>query len=40
MVGWAITELYSYVEEKIPAEIEAKLKDVKTLPHGRSCTPC
>ena len=31
LAGWAITELYNYVEEKIPAEIEGKLKDVQTF---------
>jgi carboxyl-terminal processing protease len=31
LAGSAITELYSYVEEKIPDEIAAKLKDVQTL---------
>jgi C-terminal peptidase prc len=31
MAGWAIAELYSYVEEKIPAEIEAKMKDIGTF---------
>jgi len=30
MVGWAIRALYDYVEEKIPAEIEAKLKSLKS----------
>src|SRR3569623_3434087 len=31
LAGSAITELYSYVEEKIPDDIAAKLKDVQTL---------
>ena len=31
MVGWAITELYRSVEEKVPSEIEAQLKDIQNL---------
>jgi C-terminal peptidase prc len=32
MVAWGVRELYSYVEEKVPDKIEARLKNVKTLP--------
>jgi carboxyl-terminal processing protease len=31
MTSWAIRELYNYVEEKVPEEIEKKLKDVKDV---------
>jgi C-terminal peptidase prc len=31
MVGWAIKELYSYVEEKVPEQVAAKLKDAKKM---------
>jgi len=31
MVVWGIRELYSFVEEKVPAKIEARLKNARTL---------
>ncbi len=31
MVGWAISELFGFVEEKIPVAIEAKMKEVQGL---------
>ncbi len=31
MVTWAIRELYSYLEEKVPAKIEKQLKNAKTM---------
>ena len=31
MVGWAITDLYKSREEKVPEDIAAKLKNVKTM---------
>jgi carboxyl-terminal processing protease len=31
MVVWAVRELYNYVEEKVPEQIENKLKNAKTM---------
>ena len=39
LAGSAITELYNYVEEKIPSEIEAKLKDVQTFRTAQAPRP-